>query len=303
MENIPRTPTHDMTDTASPAQVGDDLTLRTRSESSSHNSNNDTITDVGHARSTICCSNISKPRLKVGYEFVGHISLVALSLFLLFLLLRGNGSDASLLRSFWNFSLLWLSSMTGGALIKFIGLPPLLGMITVGIVLSSLIDTFDIPESWSETATSSGLAIILLRSGLELDAVGTLRDSGFVTMRLTCIPGCAEAIACGLASILMFDMPLSLALSLGFILAAVSPAIVVVEMLKLQRLGLGGSIPSLVMAAASFDDVVAIAGFSVCIGLAITSEESSLIRTLLHGPLSLFLGVAIGVLCGIFLSL
>lgn len=124
-------------------------------------------------------------------------------------------------------------------------------------------------------------------------------------MRLTCIPGCVEAVACGLAAILIFDMPPSLALSLGFILAAVSPAVVVAEMLKLQKLGFGveKGIPSLVMAAASFDDIVAIAGFSVCIGIAIKSEKSSLIHTILHGSLSIFLGFAVGIICRIFISL
>jgi len=297
-----------MTDIIPPVQQGGDIALETKSDHSSHetscNFNSNTTSDVRNAGAVKCCYNPLNLELKKGYEFVGQISIVSITLFLLYLLLRVNGSSTDVIRSFWNLSLLWLVSMTAGGLIKIIGLPPLLGMIAVGIVLSNVSSTFSIPERWSETATSSGLAIILVRSGLELNAAGTLRKSGFVTMcRLTCLPGCAEAIACGLASTVVFGMPLSLALSLGFILAAVSPAIVVVEMLKLQSLGLGGGIPSLVMAAASFDDVVAIAGFSVCIGLAITSEEGSLVQAILHGPLSLFLGVAVGGVCGIVLSL
>ena len=93
------------------------------------------------------------------------------------------------------------------------------------------------------------------------------------------------------ASIWIFGMPFALALSCGerlsetqyrkrtrmgtnfqstgFVLAAVSPAVVVVGMFNLQQRGYGveKGIPSLVVAAASFDDVVAISGFSMCIGL------------------------------------
>lgn len=69
-------------------------------------------------------------------------------------------------------------------------------------------------------------------------------------------------MAVGAAAVLMFSMPFGLALTLGFILAAVSPAIVVSGMFELQTAGYGvkKGIPSIVVAAASFDDVVAITG-------------------------------------------
>ena len=54
-------------------------------------------------------------------------------------------------------------------------------------------------------------------------------------------------------------------MSLGFILGAVSPAVVVLGMFELQSMGYGVAkgIPSLVVAAASFDDVVAITGYTI----------------------------------------
>ena len=201
---------------------------------------------------------------------------------------------------------LWLSSMMGGFLVKRVNLPPLMGMIMAGVILTNMIDgsKLAVPDEWGEIITATGLTIILLRSGLELDLKG-LQNSGFTTLKLTCLPGCAEAFVCGVFSRLIFGMPLLLSLSLGFILAAVSPAVVVVGMLKLQALGYGVAkgIPSLVIAAASFDDAVAIAGFTVFIGLAIQSKENSLLLSFLHGPLSLLLGIGVGCIAGAFLSL
>ena len=62
-----------------------------------------------------------------------------------------------------------------------------------------------------------------------------------------------------------------------FILAAVSPAVVVPSMLKLSDEGYGveKGIPTLIIAAASIDDVLAISGFSVMLGLTFAKGLSS----------------------------
>lgn len=92
-----------------------------------------------------------------------------------------------------------------------------------------------------------------------------LTRTGGAAVRLTLCPGIAEALAVGGIAVLIFSMPFGLALTLGFILAAVSPAIVVSGMFELQTAGFGvkKGIPSIVVAAASFDDVVAITGMSI----------------------------------------
>ena len=58
-------------------------------------------------------------------------------------------------------------------------------------------------------------------------------------------------------------------LALSFVLSAVSPAVVVPSMLSLAERGLGvdKGIPTLVIAAASLDDVLAISGFGVVLGI------------------------------------
>jgi NhaP-type Na+/H+ or K+/H+ antiporter len=71
----------------------------------------------------------------------------------------------------------------------------------------------------------------MMRSGLELD-VDAIRRAGAVSLRLTVMPGLSEALAVGVVASYVFAMPFMLSLSLGFILAAVSPAVVVVGMFE-----------------------------------------------------------------------
>ena len=117
---------------------------------------------------------------------------------------------------------------------------------------------------------AAALAIIMLRAGLGLD-LDKLRKLGLATARLAFLPCLCEALAIlGLSNALL-GLPPAWGGTLGFVIAAVSPAVVVIGMFSLERMGYGvdKGIPSLVVAAASFDDVVAISGFSMAIGIAV----------------------------------
>lgn len=96
-------------------------------------------------------------------------------------------------------------------------------------------------------------------------------------LRLAFLPGLAEAIFDAGIATAVFRMPFTLALSLGFILKAVGPGLVVPAMFQLQKQGLGAAkgIPSTVVIAASFDDIVAITGFSIFINIAIATGENA----------------------------
>jgi len=196
----------------------------------------------------------------------------------------------------------WVCGLVGGWLMEIISQPPLLGMLIAGIVLRnigspSLVEP--LPDEWATAVRVFGLSVILMRSGLELD-LGAIKRIGPACVRLTVAPGCSEAIMVGVAGYIIFGMPITLALSLGFILAAVSPAVVVGGMFGLQRRGYGVAkgIPSLVVAAASFDDVVAITGYSLCIGFAISHEGANLLWEAMHGPINVGLGLALGIIGG-----
>ena len=74
-------------------------------------------------------------------------------------------------------------------------------------------------------------------------------------------------------------------------------------MFDLQKRGFGiaKGIPSLVVAAASFDDVVAISGYSICIGIAISTGHDSTMSAL-EGPINIVAGIVVGIIGGVICS-
>lgn len=105
----------------------------------------------------------------------------------------------------------------------------------------------------------------------------TMKMYKWPALRLALVPGLAEALFDAGVACAVFRMPFTLALSLGFILKAVGPGLVVPAMFQLQKQGLGVNkgIPSTVVIAASFDDIVAITGFSIFISIAIATGDNA----------------------------
>ncbi|XP_031563747.1 sodium/hydrogen exchanger 9B2-like [Actinia tenebrosa] len=195
-------------------------------------------------------------------------------------------------------------SALGGFLISnipYIVLPSLFGMLIVGFLLRNVpgIDVAKhINKQWSATLRSIALVVILIRSGLELDPVA-LKKLKFTCIRLAFGPCIAEAVTVAIVVRYFLGMPWLWSFQLGFVLGAVSPAVVVPQLLVLQEKGYGvqQGIPTLVMAASSCDDVLAISLFGVFLGIAFS--EGNLYFNIFRGPLELLLGVAIGCLAGL----
>ena len=122
------------------------------------------------------------------------------------------------------------------------------------------------PESYAAWIRSICLSIILLRGGMELDFEG----KGLTVVLLTLIPQNAEAIVAAVASRYIFDMPWMLCFAQGYTLGAVSPAILVPSCMILQNADYGTikGIPTTLIAAASFDDIIAISVFSLFLTVA-----------------------------------
>merc|ERR1712126_368592 len=143
------------------------------------------------------------------------------------------------------------------------------------------------------------LAVILLRAGLELDPVQLYKLSGMV-VRATFLPCLVEAGAVALLSHYILGFPWTVGFMLGFVLAAVSPAVIIPCLMSLSGRGYGVAkgIPTLVIAACSADDVVAISGFGIFLGLTF-SKGKPLWQLILHGPIEVIIGVSFGVFWGI----
>lgn len=203
----------------------------------------------------------------------------------------------------WAVFCVWLFASATGRALAWLGLPPLAGQLLGGALArnSRAFRGAALTHAYKATIRAAGLGTIMTRSGLELD-VGAIRRAGRVAARLTVLPGVSEALAVGVVARWVFELPFVLALALGFILAAVSPAVVVVGMFDLHNRGYGVAkgIPSIVVAAASMDDVVAMLGFSVCIGLA--GGAGNIYQKALAGPAAVVAGALYGCAAGALLG-
>ncbi|XP_066430048.1 sodium/hydrogen exchanger 9B2-like isoform X2 [Eleutherodactylus coqui] len=204
---------------------------------------------------------------------------------------------------------LLLCAFIGGKVVSLIRiknlppLPPLLGMLLAGFLIRNIpfvTDQVQISYKWSAAMRNIALAIILTRAGLGLDPKA-LRKLKAVCLRLSFGPCAIETCSAALLSYFLLGLPLTWGFMLGFVLGAVSPAVVVPSMLLLQkeRYGVDKGIPTLLMAAGSFDDVLAITGFNTCFGMAFSS--GSTFNSIIRGVLEVVLGIAAGILLGFFL--
>jgi len=114
-----------------------------------------------------------------------------------------------------------------------ITIPDLVGIIIFGCIArnwfpDSLMHHY--PNEWAAWIRTICLSIILMRGGLELEFAG----KGLIVVLLTLIPQAVEANTVAMVSSFVFGLPLALAYALGFVLAAVSPAVLVPSCMILQ---------------------------------------------------------------------
>lgn len=187
----------------------------------------------------------------------------------------------------------------GGIFQKF-KLPTLLGMILTGIILGpyvlNLIDSsiLDISADLRQIA----LIVILTRAGLALD-IKDLKKVGRPAILMCFIPATLELITVTLLAPTLFGITYIEAAIMGAVLAAVSPAVVVPRMLKLMESGYGvkKSIPQLILAGASVDDIYVIVLFTSFLGMYQGQGFDAL--SLAKVPISILLGLCMGIVCGL----
>lgn len=201
-------------------------------------------------------------------------------------------------------ALILLVGMSMGWICRKVKLPALLGMLLTGIVLGPyVLDLLDDSIlGISAQLRKIALVIILTRAGLGLDLTG-LKKMGRPAFLMCFVPATLEILGMLLLAPRLFGLTVLEAAVLGAVLAAVSPAVVVPRMVKLMDEGYGTKegIPQLILAGASVDDVYVIVLFSTFVGM-MQGEGISLVR-FVNIPVSILLGIGIGMLLGSLLSL
>ena len=190
-----------------------------------------------------------------------------------------------------------------GALAGKLRLPPLIGMIAAGILLgpSCLNLLSDSLLNISADLRQLALIIILTRAGLTLD-VAALKWVGRPAVLMCFPPACFEIAGMVLLAPRLLGVSTLDAAIMGAVVAAVSPAVIVPRMLRLMEAGYGTkkSIPQMILAGASVDDVFVIVLFTAFTGLA--QGQSASASSLVGVPVSIALGVAVGLLLGTALA-
>lgn len=201
-------------------------------------------------------------------------------------------------------ALILLAGLLLGSLFSKFKLPSLLGMIIVGIVLGpyalNLID--ESIMSISADLRQIALVIILTRAGLSLN-LSDLKKVGRPALLMSFVPACIEIAGTMILAPLLLGVSLLEAAIIGSVIAAVSPAVIVPRMIKIMNEGYGSekSIPQLILAGASVDDVFVIVVFTALTSLASTGKMS--VTGFLWIPGSIISGIVVGILAGLLLVL
>lgn len=196
-------------------------------------------------------------------------------------------------------ALIFLFGLGFGWLFSKLKLPSLVGMILLGILISpyalNLID--DSILSVAADIRQIALVIILTRAGLSLD-ISDLKKVGRPAVLLCFLPACAEILGAILLAPPLLGVSRLEGAIIGSVIAAVSPAVIVPRMIHLLEEGYGrkNSIPQMILAGASVDDVFVIVVFTALTALAATGSFSA--TGFLQIPISIVLGILLGCAVG-----
>lgn len=196
-------------------------------------------------------------------------------------------------------AIIFLCGLLLGSIFQKLKLPSLLGMILTGMIVGPyafhLLD-----DSLLEIAADlrqAALVIILTRAGLALD-LSALKKVGRPAVLMCFLPACFEIAGTVLLAPALLHVSVLEAAIIGSVVAAVSPAVIVPRMIKLIDEGYGSthSIPQLILAGASVDDVFVIVIFTAFTSLAATGQMSA--GSFLQIPVSIVLGICLGMAAG-----
>jgi NhaP-type Na+/H+ or K+/H+ antiporter len=188
------------------------------------------------------------------------------------------------------------------AVMKKLRLPGLIGMLLTGIILGPFALDSISPEILNISAElrELSLVVILTRAGLSLD-IADLKKVGRSAILMCFVPALFEIAVVTLFAPMIFGISRLDAAIMGAVLGAVSPAVIVPKMLSIMETGYGKakSIPQLILAGASVDDIVVIVLFTAFMGM--HDGNAFDVTSVIKIPISILIGGAVGVLFGLSL--
>lgn len=191
-----------------------------------------------------------------------------------------------------------------GLAAKKVGLPPLVGMMAAGVVIGpyqlGILDEtlLNIAPDLRQLA----LILILTRAGLSLD-LNALKKVGRSAVLMCFVPACFEMVGMTVLAHHLLGVSYLEGAMIGAVVGAVSPAVIVPRMIRLQEEGWGGQkgIPQMILAGASADDIFVIIVFTALTGLA-SSGTVPTVGMVLEIPVSIITGIGFGWVVGLILA-
>lgn len=200
-------------------------------------------------------------------------------------------------------ALIFLAGLSLAAICQRIKLPRIIGMLMTGIILGPFVLNLLDPSilGISSDLRQMALVIILIKAGLSLN-ISDLKKVGRPAILMSFLPAVFEILAFVFLAPTILKVTRIEALIIGAVLGAVSPAVVVPRMVQLmeEKYGTNKSIPQMILAGASLDDVFVIVLFTTFIGMA--QGESASVMDFINIPISIISGILIGAAAGFFLA-
>nr|CAD7260473.1 unnamed protein product [Timema shepardi] len=231
------------------------------------------------------------------------ISLVVIGLLLWGILYSVGGNTASPGGQLFNLYVLYVTAILAGYVAHWCKLPPMVGMLLMGVLLRN-IGFLAVGGNYLRLVTflrRIALMTILTRAGIELDPKHLERFS-YVMLRLAIVPSVIEAVVVMLLTRYVMGLPWVWGMLLGILLSSAAPAITIPTLFGLQLKGYGTDkdIPTLIIAASSFDEMLSLAFFGIPLGIMYTSD--SIWSDIFRGPVGITIGLTIGITWGLLLK-
>ena len=184
-----------------------------------------------------------------------------------------------------------------GKLVEYIKLPSLIGMMIFGMIIGPAFLNV-VPKATLKIAPvikDIALVAVLFIGGLGI-SLAQMKQIGRPAILLSAVPATLEGFTIALMSMLLLKFSFVQGAILGFIIAAVSPAVLSPSMIDLinRRVGQDKAIPQMLLVGASADDTIAITLFTTFLG--IYFNTGSISTQLLMIPVTLVLSIGVGYL-------
>ncbi len=200
-------------------------------------------------------------------------------------------------------AIIFLVGLSAAFICRRIKIPRIIGMLVTGIAVGPFVLDWLDPSilGISSELRQIALIIILIKAGLSLN-ISDLKKVGRPAILMSFLPALFEIAAFAAFAPPVLKVSYSEAAIMGAVLGAVSPAVVVPRMVQLmeEKYGTDKSIPQLILAGASLDDVFVIVLFSTFVSMAQGSSAS--VADFAGIPVSIILGILLGAVAGFIIA-